>query len=236
VHAPGGIRVVQLHRGFLHGQVVVVAHLGLAVLETALVGGALGEEQIGIGLARDLHPRIQARLEVGIQFGDRGLGAAGCRVLALRRRQGHRMLQPQLGQAGALVFLAHHDAAFHRLDAGQAGLGTDAFIEPGHAQGLRGRRAELAGGEDVTALERDVLAGRDRGDLHRRPELAQRRAAAQGEQHGDDEGRAADEAQARGSHTILLRGGATLAVGLSKRKIPGGRFGRGRRGRFSHSV
>ncbi|KAG0921506.1 hypothetical protein G6F31_020299 [Rhizopus arrhizus] len=76
VHAAGRVGVVQLHRGFLHGQVVVVAHLGLAVFEAALVGGAFGEEQIGIGLACDLHPRVQARLEVGVQFGDRGLGAA----------------------------------------------------------------------------------------------------------------------------------------------------------------
>ncbi len=76
MHAPGGIGVVQLHRGFLHGQVVVVAHLGLAVFETPLVGRSLGEEQIGVSLPRDLHPRVQARLEVGVQFGDRALGAA----------------------------------------------------------------------------------------------------------------------------------------------------------------
>jgi len=34
---------------------------------------------------------------------------------------------------------------------------------------------------------------------------------------------------------MLLRGGVTLAAGLSKRNRPNGRFGPGRRGRFSHS-
>ncbi|MNT23863.1 hypothetical protein D3C72_1593040 [compost metagenome] len=74
-HLLARIRLEQQHGRFLHGQVVVVAHLGLAVFEATLVGGAFGEEQIRIGLPCDLHPRIQARLESRVGLSGRGLAA-----------------------------------------------------------------------------------------------------------------------------------------------------------------
>ena len=44
---------------FLHGEVVVVARLGLAVFECAFSRGAFSEEEIGIGVPGDFQPGTQ---------------------------------------------------------------------------------------------------------------------------------------------------------------------------------
>ena len=72
------------HR-LLHGVVVIVTHLHLAIFEGAVTGLALSEKQIRPGVARGLQPRL-----------DFGLGAC-----AWQRRyflSGTRLQRPKLGQ------------------------------------------------------------------------------------------------------------------------------------------
>ena len=76
---------------FLHGEVVVVACLGLPVFECTLSGGAFSEEKIGIGMPRDFQPCTQPRIV-----------RSGCTCLTRTRRS---LLKPQLGQRQQALFV-----------------------------------------------------------------------------------------------------------------------------------
>ncbi|WP_241146762.1 hypothetical protein, partial [Amnimonas aquatica] len=58
---PAAVVVEHRRHGLAHGDVVVVAHLRLAVLERAHARLALGEEQVGVGVARGVQVGVDAR-------------------------------------------------------------------------------------------------------------------------------------------------------------------------------
>ena len=170
----GGVRTLcQVHHVFLEqqggcfldGVVVPVAHLGLSVFERAFARRPAGEEQVGPGMADGFHPGLQAQVLAGL--------SGRCAL----QRDG--LLQPQLGQGGELQLVAQARRAGDRLDAGRRRCRAFALVQAGDADRLGGVGTELAAGEDVTALQGDVLAGRHRFQRHCRLEFAQDRAAAQ---------------------------------------------------------
>ena len=126
---------------------------------------------------------MPGHLQPGIQARTPGIGrSALCGV-----RQRLRLLQPQFRQGRQALFVGQ------ALDVRQGGDALGCFrlrtravaiVQTGNADRLHGRGAEPAAGQHVAALEGDVLAGRHRGDFHRRAELAQDRATVQQHQDG----------------------------------------------------
>ena len=171
VHAPGGVRVVQLHRGFLHSQVVVVAHLRLPVLEGAVGRRAAAVEQVGIGIARGFQPGIQRRIA------HRRIAGGG-----LLRRQRQCGLHPQFGQRRQPLLDVEVIGHQQRAAADQEVLLALRLIQARRAERLARGRAELAGVEHIGALVHQRIAGLHLLDSHHRAAAAAQQQEG-GEQH-----------------------------------------------------
>ncbi|MFC7206897.1 hypothetical protein ACFQOZ_08975 [Comamonas endophytica] len=154
--------------GLLHRVVVIVAHLGLAVLEDALAGLARREEQVGIGMARGFKPGLDLVAAM----------AAGRAALGLQRG-----LRPQLGQRRQALLVGQPGC----VGNGGAALGRQLravlALQADDAQRLLGGGAEPAGGEDVGAALRQVFRWLDGTDPDTRA-TRQQRGGTQGEQGG----------------------------------------------------
>ncbi|MNV14770.1 hypothetical protein D3C71_1054670 [compost metagenome] len=165
-------RALEHHRRGLLGRVVVViAHLGLAVLEGPLRRRATAEEQVGVGVARRLQPGVQRRIAERMLVAVLGLGA-----------EPQRRLDPQLGQCRQALFLGQHAGLFQRLLATHHVLGAQRLVQPDHAQGFLRGGTELARGEHVAALGGQVVGRCDLLHGHHRAATGQQQRHHAGQQ------------------------------------------------------
>ncbi|CAM5202211.1 hypothetical protein CDEN61S_00158 [Castellaniella denitrificans] len=143
--APGLGRVFQVvavgfQGGLLGGVVVVVAHLGLPVLEGAQGGRPRGTEQVGVG--------VSGRLQIGVQAGG-GVGDVLVQGLG----------QPEFRQRREPLLRAQPRRAGQRFDAGGGVAAAGSRILADDGQGVAGGDAERAGTEDVAPALGDEFLG-----------------------------------------------------------------------------
>ena len=170
------VAVEQPRHGPLHREVVVVAHLGLAVLEGAVTRAAAGEEEVGPGMAGRLQPGVHRR---GV-----GVAALPGRLRVRRFRRDSRRpvglqrgLQPQLGQGRQPLLVGDALGLRQRLPAAVGGLA--AVVDAGHARDLLRGPAQVPGGQHVAAPFGQVERRGDGGHRHRRAARHQQRCGEQ---------------------------------------------------------
>ncbi|MDT4828386.1 hypothetical protein FQZ97_617700 [compost metagenome] len=160
---PGRAAAILLEQpgdGLLDGIVVVVADLGLPVLEGPVAGRARREEQVRIGGPRGLEVGVQQ--PVPVLLADRPL-----------LLDGQCVRQPGFGQGGQAPFAVQPFRRGQRLDAGIGILAAVLRVQAQHGHGLARRRAEPAGGEHVAPALGDVVLRADGRHLDARATGAQ---------------------------------------------------------------
>ncbi|MNZ53124.1 hypothetical protein D3C78_709920 [compost metagenome] len=141
------IQLEQIGQRFLHREIVIVAHLGLAILQGAQARATGGEEQVGI--------RVPCAFQIGFHAG----------LPALLGLHAHGVEQPQLGQRRQPAFIGDSAVLADPAAALLQVVAADLFVDADNLQSDAGGGAEVAGGEYVASAQCQVVVILDEVDL-----------------------------------------------------------------------
>ncbi len=135
----------------LHGEVVIVAHLGLPIVQGPLPHRALGHEQVSVS--------VPGAFQVSIQHG------VGLRIGLRRSIQPQRFLQPEFGQYRQPLLVAQRLRLTQRSKADGSGCLAFVLADADHLQCGPHRSAELPCAQHIPAAQGHVVPGFKSGYL-----------------------------------------------------------------------